>query len=286
MVNFSKLIIGGAQIGMKYGVSNKKGKIQEKSLTQILKYCLKKKINLIDTATSYKDSIYKIEKTLNKNKLKNNFKLIIKVSDNDLGNIDYFLSKYSKNNYNYCIMAHKSEFFFKKNFKKFIDINKKNKRFKIGVSIYENKELKALKKYFDKIDIIQLPYNILNFKQFDHKLLNLAKKSNIKIHARSIFHQGFFFLTNYEIKKKFPIYLKRYLEFKNKIEHKNLTVAKLALNFTYNSKIIDNVIIGIDSLEHIKKNIKQIKKMKISNKKIKILEYYQERQLIPDPRSF
>lgn len=48
-----KLIIGGAQLGSDYGISNKK--IQTKyALDQLLNYSLKQNINLIDSAADYK----------------------------------------------------------------------------------------------------------------------------------------------------------------------------------------------------------------------------------------
>ena len=68
MRNFSKIIIGGAQIGMKYGISNKTGEILEGALISILKYCYKNKIYIIDT-TGYKKSISKLQKIITKIKL-------------------------------------------------------------------------------------------------------------------------------------------------------------------------------------------------------------------------
>ena len=61
-----KLVIGSAQLGMNYGLFNKK-KISAKEFKKIEKLVLKSKINFIDTATSYGDS----EKIIGTSKLKN-----------------------------------------------------------------------------------------------------------------------------------------------------------------------------------------------------------------------
>jgi aryl-alcohol dehydrogenase-like predicted oxidoreductase len=61
-----KLVIGSAQLGMRYGLFNNK-KISFKEFKKIEKLVLKSKINFIDTATSYGDS----EKIIGNSKLKN-----------------------------------------------------------------------------------------------------------------------------------------------------------------------------------------------------------------------
>ena len=42
-----KLILGSAQFGMKYGISNKKGKTSSREVKKILKYAHKKNISFI-----------------------------------------------------------------------------------------------------------------------------------------------------------------------------------------------------------------------------------------------
>ena len=87
-------------------------------------------------------------------------------------------------------MAHSTELFLKKSFQKKISNLKKQFNFQVGVSIYENNELYKLKKFFDLINIIQIPYNIINFKFSINKFLKLLRQKKIKLHARSIFYQG------------------------------------------------------------------------------------------------
>ena len=54
-----KIILGGAQFGMKYGIANKNGEISSKNLRKILNYAINRKVYIIDTATSYKRSLKK-----------------------------------------------------------------------------------------------------------------------------------------------------------------------------------------------------------------------------------
>ena len=71
-----KVILGGAQFGMKYGISNKKGKTSSREVKKILKYARKKNISFIDTASAYK------------------------VSEKEIG--DYHFK--SRNKFKYCIL--------------------------------------------------------------------------------------------------------------------------------------------------------------------------------------
>ena len=92
------------------------------------------------------------------------------------------------------ILIHNAEDLIGKNGKKLfhllIELKKIGICKKIGVSLYKKKTLRKIFKKF-KIDVIQLPYNIIQNEFSDLELLNLKKKYKfLEIHARSIFHQG------------------------------------------------------------------------------------------------
>ena len=85
------------------------------------------------------------------------------------------------------------------------------------------------------------------------------KKRNIEVHTRSSFLQGLFFkdfntLTSYLLPLKNDL-IKLNLILKNK----NMSMESLALNYPLNKKYIDRVLIGVDSLEQLKNNIKATK---------------------------
>ena len=172
-----KIIMGGAQFGMNYGIANKNGEISLKNLNKILNYAIKRKVHIIDTATSYKSSLKKIFKISRNNNLKKKIKIIIKVKSSSILNIEKF--KKLDDNYNiYCMMAHSSKLFLNKSFQKNSKIKKENYNFKLGVSIYENRELINLKDHYKIIDILQIPFNIVNYKTFNTKILKKLKEKN------------------------------------------------------------------------------------------------------------
>ena len=62
---------------------------------------------------------------------------------------------------------------------------------KIGVSIYSEEQLQKIIDSFD-IDLVQLPFNILDKRLKDSGILNNIFSQGIEIHARSVFLQGLF----------------------------------------------------------------------------------------------
>ena len=69
-----RFILGTANFGMNYGITNSKGTLKLNSISQILDYAQKNGVSYIDTARAYGDA----EKNLGKIGI-NNFKVITKV---------------------------------------------------------------------------------------------------------------------------------------------------------------------------------------------------------------
>ena len=81
-----KIILGGAQFGMKYGIANKNGEISSKNLRKILNYAINRQVYIIDTATSYKRSLKKIFDISHNDNFKNKVKVIIKIKSTSILN--------------------------------------------------------------------------------------------------------------------------------------------------------------------------------------------------------
>ena len=58
----------------------------------------------------------------------------------------------------------------------------------IGVSLSNFRTFKSCLKY--NFDIIQVPLNVFDQRILNKKIINIIKRKNIAIHARSIFLQG------------------------------------------------------------------------------------------------
>ena len=156
----------------------------------------------------------------------------------------------------------------KTNFNKIIIILKKLKKIglvnNIGVSVTNFNYLKKVMSN-KNVDIVQVPYNLMDQRIKNDIFIKKIRQNKIKIQIRSIFLQGLLFKNSIMIKKMFPnnsTLLKKYSDFfklnlKQKLSH--------LLNFAYQNKISNQILIGIDNENQLKK----IAKIKIYKKKIK-----------------
>ena len=258
----SKLILGTVQFGLDYGINNNTGKLSEDQVFELLERAYELGIRTLDTAEAYGNA-HSIISNFHKQS-KKRFNIISKYSSS---NFDYPIDLVeriqvhcSNFNVNYLegYMFH-SYNDFKMNINNDPNVldNIKNSGLvkKIGVSVYSNDEIEDLLN-FKNINLIQLPFNLFDNEYQRKEILEKAKKRNIEIHTRSVFLQGLFFkdintLTNGLLPLKnnlseLSLILKNY----------NLSMDSLALNYPLNKTYIDKVLIGVDSLEQLKNNIK------------------------------
>ena len=264
----NKIILGTAQFGMKYGIANKKGKISSAEIFKILNYSKKSKIKYLDTAYSYNKSEKEIGSYFKKTSKK--FNLITKLSFNNKESIinQYENSLESLGYSPKIILAHSSKDYLNPNFHKQIKILRKKYLIKhLGVSLYNIAELEKILK-FKKPDYVQIPINLLDKRFLNKNILKKLKKNSIKIIGRSVFLQGLFFKKKNFVFKNFKNVQKNYTKINEIAKKEKMTLGELSLNWVIHLKEIDKIIIGIDSLSHLKQNIKIIKK-KINIKSIK-----------------
>jgi len=258
-----KLAIGTAQFGLNYGINNNRGEIPQKEVCEILAFAKNAGINTLDTALSYGNSEKKI------GNCPDGFNIISKFPD--INNVEESLKETLKNLnrkdiYGYLFHSFKNFLENQEKIKKLYKLKEKLLIKKVGFSIYYPEELEFLLKNEIKFDIIQLPYNILD-RRFE-KFFELLKEKHIEIHVRSVFLQGIFF------KKDIPIKL---LPLKSKIKKLeeisktyNIPLNEILLLFVLKNKDIDKVIIGIDSINHLKINLNVFNKL---DEKLKVFEF-------------
>jgi len=299
----NKLVLGTAQLGLNYGVTNKTGKPTQSEALEIMKYAVENGINYFDTAYNYGNSEIIIGKFLNfhkKNKNnKNKINIITKMpslknnklSEKDINN-HFFKSLHRLGQESiYCYMVH--------DFNDIVNncnvINKIFLKFKdeglikkIGVSIYDKSQIKFLLKNFN-FDLIQIPINIFDQRLLKDDILLDLKKRDIEIYTRSVFLQGLIFLNKNNLPSKFKS-IKKQLEKLNDISLKfNISKEEIALVFISAINEIDKIVIGVEKIEQLKRNIKILNNLKNFNKIKTIINFKDfiiENENIIDPRKW
>ena len=256
----NKLILGSAQLGMNYGINNSFGQINVADAMKILTFAYENGITFIDTAPIYGNA-HKVIGDFHRLNENSKFKIITKIPSNfNFQNIDSLVDEFlNELNVEKIEVLHFHSFMdyikLERDFlKEFINrLKKSGKVESLGVSIYSNFEVDDLLKD-NLIDIVQLPFNLLDNNNLRMESINNLRNSGKIIHSRSAFLQGLFFLKISEI-KNFEI--KTLIIKLNEICIENdITMEELALQYCLTQESIDYVLIGVDSLSQLIRNIK------------------------------
>ena len=269
MINQKKIILGTAQFGSHYGITNKVGEVKCSEVSKIIEEANNNGVNFFDTAPIYGNAEKKLGKYLNKNS--NIITKITEIEDeeiNDKGlkaisNVFFNSLKNLKLNKIYCLLIHSRKDIYKKNnhlLINFLKDLKKNKIVKkIGISIYEKQDFEKIITIF-KPDVVQLPISIADQRLLEKNYLRHIKNMGIEIHARSIFLQGIL-ISRYN---RLPMNLssiKDYLfQFNTKLKVNKITPIQACLSFIHSIKEIDKIIVGANSLKEFKEILKNNKK--------------------------
>jgi aryl-alcohol dehydrogenase-like predicted oxidoreductase len=255
-----KLILGTVQMGLDYGINNSFGKISIEESHQILLKAHISGITTLDTAEVYGNA-HKVIGIFHKNNPDYKFNIVTKVPHNiESNSIEIKVKEYLADLEVNCLdvlMFHSFESFINNStaIDVLVDLKLKGYINHIGVSVYTNDQIEYLLNE-DEISVVQLPFNLLDNISIRGTLIEQLKAKGKIIHTRSAFLQGLFFKKTSD-KNKIVQKLKSELEILNQIvEQSNCSMEELALSYCLFQKNIDNVIIGVDSEDHLITNIK------------------------------
>lgn len=256
----NKIILGTVQFGLNYGINNYQGKPSDEEMKSILDYAYSQGIRYLDTAEAYGDSQHRIGSY--HRGVNHRFNLITKYNSKiDLPQSIIERVKHNLSTLNidklYSYMFHSFDEYklfypkFKKGLKNLINDELINK---LGVSVYTNKEaLQVLED--DSIQLIQLPFNLLDNFNKRKKVLNKAKERDVEIHTRSVFLQGLFFKELPQISNSQQNLIPYLKVIKQLNKDNNVNMQDLALSYALNQELISKVLIGVDSLQQLQENI-------------------------------
>ena len=288
-----KIIIGTAQFGTKYGVSNKK-RISKEQIKKIFYFLEKKNIHTFDTAENYGDAELKIGK-YNKKKqfaLSTKISSLKKIKQKDLeeqinSKVENMCNRLNTNKINYLLLHDFKDIQRKNNKSKKIiailrKIKKSGKILNFGVSVYSCKDAEKIIESH-KIDFIQIPFNLFDQSLLKKNFYKKLQKKKIDIHIRSIFLQGLVFINYKKEKNKKILKITKKINFF--LEKKKNEKIKLLINFIKNYNFFKKIVIGVNSLNQIKE-ITKIFEQNVNYNKSQFLEYKRTDKSLIDPRNW
>lgn len=274
-----KIILGTAQFGLDYGISNKNGKPSLGDVRSILDSAAQEGINNLDTAEAYGDSSDLIGHYIAGSD--RSFNIFTKFCTNELNfnirdQIQISLSRLNVSRVAGYSFHRFLDFIAFSDFNTLEGLKEEGVIEKVGVSVYGNDEIvRAIND--PNIDIIQLAFNIFDSRDEKISLLQRAQELGVEVHVRSIFLQGLFFLSKMDLSGRLKK-LAGPLEKLNQIQKESgIEMNELCLAYVESFEMVDKIIVGVDSPEQIRKNFseqrksidsdlkKEIKSIKIEN---------------------
>ncbi len=256
-----KCILGTVQMGLNYGINNSNGKVSLKDSFEILEYAFDNGIRILDSAEAYGDA-HQVIGAFHSKHPKKTFEVITKLPHHFDAEIKEKVSIYLTElqvPQLHALLFHSFDSYKKNtsNFDVLLELKAQKKIKHIGVSVYTNEEIEAII-LNDQVEIIQLPFNLLDNNALRGEILKKAKAKGKTIHTRSAFLQGLFFKALNSENNTIKQLYKELTKLNNIRTKSNCSMAELALNYCSQQDHLDNILIGVDSKTQLKENIKAL----------------------------
>jgi aryl-alcohol dehydrogenase-like predicted oxidoreductase len=257
----SKLALGSVSFGLDYGIANNMGQVSKKNTNNIVDIVYDSGINTFDSAMSYGNSEDVLGYCLDKYEY--SF-VITKIKSNlFIQNVDLYVQQSIdrlKVDRLGALLLHDSDILYNLDnlYNQDIDRLKQNNKIKyFGISIYDEYEF-DLALNTDCIDIIQIPFSILDIRAIKYDWIQRAKQKNKLLFIRSIFLQGLVFLHKEDIPDRLPL-KGRIGDILEKVQliskQFDIKIAELSMRFVYSFASDSVMLFGCECVEQAVENI-------------------------------
>ena len=287
------ICIGTAQFGMPYGIANKSGQPGTDEVLSIVRLASEYDIWLYDTAQAYGNSETLLGKAFSKLKVNDRVHCITKLhpelkSENTTALIESVKQSMGRLQVSqlWGLLAHRLSQVKNPGAVKTVEQLKSQGLVQFwGVSLYDPKDALSLVTD-DTVDIIQVPFNILDRRLLDCGFFEAAREYDKKVFLRSIFLQGLLFLDSKDLYEKGMEWAQPNLDdLQKRIRALKMPVESFAMQ-AVSTVVPDGVMImGIEKASQLEKNLNALRSPLIAKDLVdnwwKNLPAYPERLLNP-----
>jgi len=257
----SKIALGTVQFGIDYGISSTNGQVRPEEVRNILSYARSQNIDLLDTAPAYGSS----EQVLGEANVQN-FKIVTKTRHFDKAEIgidevilmkkDFYHSLEDlKQDSVYGVLVHNADDLLKPGSQKLFDqlesLKQTEKIKKIGVSVYDNKQLQSILENFDIDAANSILVTILNLEIVKAVELTLQNRG-VEVHARSVFLQGLLLMSEQNRPSKFKHWSALWKIWHDWLNDNQITALEARIRYAISIPEISKVLVGVDTTKQLK----------------------------------
>ena len=279
---FPKIMIGTVQFGMPYGIANQKGQPSRNEVYEIIKHAHESGIDQYDTASVYGESETRLGLAFKELNVSKNVSIFTKIAP-----LDEETRKSGRESKKTIILSLEDSLkklkmdcvsgvlFHREEDAVHLEVLQHQKELgkceSIGVSCGHNPT--KVKKWMDSknLDTLQIPANLMDQRHFKNETYAFDRHVKTTIFLRSIFLQGILTMRNNQIPKILKSLKPLHLRFSNLAEKAGLPLKELSLRAMISSGA-SHLILGNDSLNHLKENISIFNRGPLTNELMQALK--------------
>mgnify|MGYP006183149635 FL=1 len=252
----NRIVLGGAQLGLPYGILNGGETLSREEVARILDTAVDHGIDSIDTAIAYGQSESIIGETS-----QNRFKIISKLPPLpvDISNVSEWvhsqvqgsLSRLKCTSLDALLLHRPQDLTGAQGAELYAAIGSliaEKMIHRFGVSIYSPEDLEGIIGTFD-IHVVQAPLNV-----FDRRILGVTDQLsalNIEVHARSVFLQGVLIASPKDRPQRFEPWSEHFALFDEWVHSSGVSAMACCLSFALQQPGIAKLVIGTTSAESL-----------------------------------
>ena len=252
----NRIVLGGAQLGLPYGILNGGETLSREEVARILDTAVDHGIDSIDTAIAYGQSESIIGETS-----QNRFKIISKLPPLpvDISNVSEWvhsqvqgsLSRLKCTSLDALLLHRPQDLTGAQGAELYAAIGSlmaEKMIHQFGVSIYSPDDLEGIIGTFD-IHVVQAPLNV-----FDRRILGVTDQLsalNIEVHARSVFLQGVLIASPKDRPQRFEPWSEHFALFDEWVRSSGVSAMACCLGFALQQPGIAKLVIGTTSAESL-----------------------------------
>ena len=252
----NRIVLGGAQLGLPYGILNGGETLSREEVARILNTAVDHGIDSIDTAIAYGQSESIIGETS-----QNRFKIISKLPPLpvDVSNVSEWvhsqvqgsLSRLKCTSLDALLLHRPQDLTGAQGAELYAAIGSlmaEKMIHRFGVSIYSPDDLEGIIGTFD-IHVVQAPLNV-----FDRRILGVTDQLsalNIEVHARSVFLQGVLIASPKDRPQRFEPWSEHFALFDEWVRSSGVSAMACCLGFALQQPGIAKLVIGTTSAESL-----------------------------------
>ncbi len=255
--NLNNLIVGTAQFGMDYGISNYMGRTKYPEILKIDKFLSSVGVGFYDTAPAYGVAESVVSDLIHNG---SELKVITKIKAVESGNFKSVIESLYRSIDKFegrlwGVLFHNSHDikyeYYKPVMKEIDRLYQLGVIKNIGASVYNDGDIELLSENL-KLDILQVPFNIYDQRFGNNENIKGVRRAGGEIHVRSVFLQGLILMNALSL----PDDMSEIVSLQKKLykysKETETSVYQMCIKWVMQQNWIDKMVCGVNNLDQAK----------------------------------